>query len=324
MKYLIPEWENQAFIQLVFPHKNTDWSCCLNEAIDVFTKIAYAIASYEKVLICYEDENTIKHLKHKNFIFKKVKNNDTWARDFGAISIKENDEIKLLDFKFNGWGLKYPANYDNLISRSIFKINRSFNFVLEGGSIDTNKEVLLTTSRCLLEENRNYPMTKSEIESFLKQTLYVKEVIWLNHGFLVGDDTDSHIDTLARFINDNTIVYVKCDDKYDIHYEELTKMEEELKKTKFNLIPLPLPSPKYWQDERLPATYANFLIINNAIILPIYEDKNDEYVISLFKELFKYIEIIPINANTLIKQHGSIHCITKEYFSINPILPELA
>ena len=314
MNYLIPEWEKQEFVQLVFPHKNTDWNCCLKEAIDTFTKIAYAIAQYQKVLICFQDKNTISHLKHKNFIFKKVKNNDTWARDFGAISVKIKNEVKLLDFKFNGWGLKYPSNLDNTISRKIFKIHKSYNFVLEGGSIDTNSEVLLTTSKCLLEENRNYPMTKEEIEKFLKKELFIKKVIWLNYGFLEGDDTDSHIDTLARFVNEDTIVYCKCEDKNDIHYNELKKMEKELKDTAFNLIPLPLPSPKIWNNHRLPATYANFLIINDALLLPIYEDKKDKYVYDLFKDIFQNREIIPINANTLIKQHGSIHCITKEYF----------
>jgi len=314
MNYLIPEWEKQEFIQLVFPHKNTDWAPYLNKAIETFTKIAYTIAHFEKVLICYEDENTISHLKHKNFIFKKIKNNDTWARDFGAISVKINNEVKLLDFKFNGWGLKFPSNYDNLISREIFDIYKSYNFVLEGGSIDTNGEVLLTTSKCLLEENRNYPMTKEEIEEFLKKELFVKDIIWLNYGFLEGDDTDSHIDTLARFVNKDTIVYCKCYDENDIHFDELNKMEKELKKTSFNLIPLPLPEAKYFDNERLPATYANFLIINDAVIVPTYNDKNDQTVLNIFKDIFKDREVIGIDASVLIRQHGSIHCITKEYF----------
>ena len=314
MNYLIPEWEKQEFIQLVFPHKNTDWKPYLNEAIETFIKIAYTIAHYEKVLICYEDKNTISHLKHKNFTFKKVKNNDTWARDFGAISVKINNEVKLLDFKFNGWGLKFPSNYDNLISRKIFDIYKSYNFVLEGGSIDTNGEVLLTTSKCLLEENRNYPMTKEEIEEFLKKELFIKDIIWLNHGFLEGDDTDSHIDTLARFVNKDTIVYCKCYDKNDIHFDELNKMEKELKKTPFNLIPIPLPTSKYFDNERLPATYINFLIINNAVIVPTYNDKYDKTALKIFKEIFKDREVIGIDASVLIRQHGSIHCITKEYF----------
>ena len=319
MNYLIPEWEKQEFVQLVFPHQNTDWACCLEDAIDTFSEIAYAIAQYEKVLICYEEKNTISHLKHKNFIFKQIRNNDTWCRDFGAISIKENNKIKLLDFKFNGWGLKFPSNLDNQISREIFNIHKSYNFVLEGGSIDTNGKTLLTTSKCLLEPNRNYPMKKEEIENFLKKELHVNEIIWLNHGFLEGDDTDSHIDTLARFVNEDTIVYCTCNEN-DTHYNELKQMEEELKKTGFNLIPLPIPSPKIWDSHRLPATYANFLIINDAVLLPVYEDDNDKYVYDLFCEIFKDREIIPINANTLIKQHGSIHCVTKEYYSLLSIL----
>jgi len=314
MNYLIPEWEQQEYVQLVFPHKNTDWTCCLEEAVKTFTEIAYAIAQYQKVLICYEDKNTVSHLKHKNFIFRNIKNNDTWARDFGAISVKTENKIKLLDFKFNGWGLKFPSNYDNLISRTLFNIHKSYNFVLEGGSVDTNGKTLLTTSQCLLEPNRNYPLSKDEIEEFLKKELFIEKIIWLNHGFLEGDDTDSHIDTLARFTDEKTIVYCKCDDKNDIHYEELKKMEKELEKTDFNLVPLPLPEPKTWEYHRLPATYANFLIINSAVLLPVYEDNKDRYVYDLFCELFPEREIIPINANTLIKQHGSIHCITKEYF----------
>ncbi len=319
---MIPEWERQEFVQLVFPHKNTDWACCLKEAIKTFSQIAYAIASYEKVLICYEDEETIEHLRHKNFIFKKVKNNDTWARDFGALSVRVGEEVRLLDFKFNGWGLKFAANYDNLISREIFNIHKSYNFVLEGGSIDSNGKTILTTSKCLLEPNRNYPMSKEEIDEFLKRELFVDDIIWLNYGFLEGDDTDSHIDTLARFVNKDTIVYCKCEDKSDVHYDELQKMEEELKKTPFNLIPLPLPSPKFWDNHRLPATYANFLIINEAVLLPVYEDKRDRYVYDMFCEIFPDREIIPINANTLIKQHGSIHCVTKEYFDENLISTE--
>ena len=312
--YLIPEWEKQKFVQLVLPHQNTDWNCYLDEALKTFKEVAYAIAKYQKVLICYQDKKTLKGFKHKNFIFKKIKNNDTWARDFGAISIRKNGKVKLLDFVFNGWGLKFPSNFDNQISRKIFKNLKSFNFVLEGGSIDTNGEVLLTNTQCLLEKNRNYPMNKKEITKFLKKTLKVKDIIWLNHGFLAGDDTDSHIDTLARFVNKNTIVYVKCYDKNDIHYSELNKMEMELKKTDFNLVALPLPKAIYFDGERLPATYANFLIINNAVLLPIYNCKYDKKVIKIFKKLFPNKDIIPIDSNTLIKQHGSIHCITKEYF----------
>jgi agmatine/peptidylarginine deiminase len=314
--YLIPEWETQKYVQLVLPHKETDWSDYLDEALETFKEIAYAIAKYQKVLICYQEKESLKGFNHKNFKFKQVKNNDTWARDFGAISIRENGKIKLLDFVFNGWGLKYPSNYDNNISRKIFKKKKlkSFNFVLEGGAIDTNGEVLLTHKKTMLEKNRNYPLKKEEIEKFLKKELNVKKVIWLNYGFLEGDDTDSHIDTLARFVNKDTIVYLKCYDKEDIHYNELQLMEKELLETGYNLVPLPLPKPIYFEGERLPATYINFLITNRAVLVPTYNCKYDKEVIETFKKLFKKKEIVPINSNVLIRQHGSVHCLTKEYF----------
>jgi len=314
--YLIPEWETQKYVQLVLPHKETDWSDYLDEALETFKEIAYAIAKYQKVLICYQEKESLKGFSHKNFKFKQVKNNDTWARDFGAISIRENGKIKLLDFVFNGWGLKYPSNYDNNISRKIFKKKKlkSFNFVLEGGAIDTNGEVLLTHKKTMLEKNRNYPLKKEEIEKFLKKELNVKKVIWLNYGFLEGDDTDSHIDTLARFVNKDTIVYLKCYDKEDIHYNELQLMEKELLETGYNLVPLPLPEPIYFEGERLPATYINFLITNRAVLVPTYNCKYDKEVIEIFKKLFKKKEIIPIRSNVLIRQHGSVHCLTKEYF----------
>jgi agmatine/peptidylarginine deiminase len=314
--YLIPEWETQKYVQLVLPHKETDWSDYLDEALETFKEIAYAIAKYQKVLICYQEKESLKGFNHKNFKFKQVKNNDTWARDFGAISIRENGKIKLLDFVFNGWGLKYPSNYDNNISRKIFKKKKlkSFNFVLEGGAIDTNGEVLLTHKKTMLEKNRNYPLKKEEIEKFLKKELNVKKVIWLNYGFLEGDDTDSHIDTLARFVNKDTIVYLKCYDKEDIHYNELQLMEKELLETGYNLVPLPLPEPIYFEGERLPATYINFLITNRAVLVPTYNCKYDKEVIETFKKLFKKKEIVPINSNVLIRQHGSVHCLTKEYF----------
>ena len=314
-RYLIPEWEKQDFVQLVLPHKNSDWNCCFDEVIKTFKEIAFTIAKYQKVLILYQEDEILKTFKHRNFIFRKIDTNDTWSRDFGAISIKENGQLKLLDFKFNGWGLKFPSNLDNNISRKLFKYLISYNFTLEGGAIDSNGETLLVTTECLMEKNRNYPLSKNEIDIFLKDVFGIKDIIWIENGYLSGDDTDSHIDTLARFVNKNTIVYMKCYDENDEHFIALNKMEAELKKTNFNLIPLPLPKAIYYEKERLPATYVNFLIINNALLLPIYDDENDQKVIDIFKNIFPNREIIAINSNSLIKQHGSIHCVTKEYFN---------
>ena len=151
------------------------------------------------------------------------------------------------------------------------------------------------------------------------QYLGAKKVLWLNSGALEGDDTDSHIDTLARFIDKDTIMYQTCDDKDDSHYEELKNMEEELKKFRqlngkpFKLIPLPWIEAKWDEDERLPATYANFLIINGAVLVPTYQDKNDEEALKIFKKAFPKRDIIGIDCSTLIRQHGSLHCVTMQY-----------
>ncbi len=226
-----------------------------------------------------------------------------------------------MDFTFNGWGLKFAANYDNLVTRRLFQKRvfksplKTLNFVLEGGSIESNgEEILLTNTQCLLEENRNPEFSKDEIEERLKRYLKVKEVIFLNHGFLEGDDTDSHIDTLARFVSKDTIAYVKCEDEEDIHFKELKKMEEELKKLPFNLIPLPFVKPKFYEGERLPATYANFLFINNAVLVPTYNDENDEKAIKIFEKLFPKRDVIGIDSTILIREHGSIHCATMHSF----------
>jgi agmatine deiminase len=325
---MYPEWYPQEMVQLVFPHQDTDWKPYLQDAIDTFVQLAKIIQRYQKVLIITSNLAYTKSLftNKKNLIFIKLPSNDTWSRDFGGITVSWGNKPTILDFQFNGWGKKYQYNLDNQITtklklKGIFKKYnyKSIPFVLEGGSIDVNSQgVLLTTTQCLLEKNRNPKFTKNKIEQMLKQTLSIKKVLWLEHGALKGDDTDSHIDTLARFVNDNTIVYQTAY-KDDPNYQELKKMEQELKKFKdinnkpFYLIPLPSIKPIFYEDEQLPATYANFLIINKAVIVPTYNDSNDINMISLFKKLFPNRAIIPLDATTLIKQHGSIHCVTMQY-----------
>jgi agmatine deiminase len=331
VKY-IPPWEEQEFIQLVFPHQDTDWAEYLEEAIQTFVNIATIIQKYQKVLIIAQNLSNIKSRfkNKKNLIFVKLNSNDTWSRDFGGISVRDsvNGTITILDFKFNGWGKKYPYKIDNDITKQLkFKgllkqyYHQSIPFVLEGGSIETNGQgVLLTTKRCLLEKNRNPHLTQSTIAKKLQEYLGIKKVLWLESGYLEGDDTDGHIDTLARFIDANTIVYQSCDDKSDTHYEELKKMENELKNftnldnQPFKLLPLPWIKSKYYKDERLPATYANFIFVNGAIIVPTYNDTNDEKCLDIFKKLFPKKDIVGCDCSTLIKQHGSLHCVTMEYF----------
>jgi agmatine deiminase len=259
--------------------------------------------------------------------FIEIPTNDTWTRDYGYISIIEDGEVKLLDFKFDGWGGKFEASLDNEVNRTLHKKGylgttplESIDFVLEGGSIESNGDgVLLTTTRCLCNPNRNGGLSKVEIEDRLKKYLGVKKILWLDYGYLAGDDTDSHIDTLARFVSKDTIVYVQCLDKNDEHYNELKEMEKQLKtfsdinNKPFKLIPLPMPTAKFdKQNNRLPATYANFLITNHALIYPTYSLPEDKTAHSIFKKLFPNKEIIPIECSRLIEQGGSLHCSTMQ------------
>ncbi len=321
------EWERQECVMVNYPHKGSDWICCLEDVKKTYRDIIKAISKYEKCLVICNDvksvRNELKDIINNNIIFTQAKTNDTWIRDYGAIDVFEDDEVVSYDFTFNGWGGKFEAKLDNESNSTLYKngifSNRLIkeDMILEGGSIDTNgKRVLLTTSKCLLNPNRNPSLSKKEIEQKLKKFFGLTKIIWLENGTLIGDDTDSHIDTLARFLNKDTIAYVKCYDKKDKHFNELQKMENELKQTGFNLIPLPLPHPIFYNSERLPATYLNFLFINGAILLPIYNDRNDKKVIKILENFYPKIDIIPIDSTILIREHGSVHCSTMQRFTI--------
>ncbi len=328
------EWEKQRTVLLSFPHEDTDWNNKENEAdleaaLSPFIRIAQAIAYGEAVYIICKDKEKISSMfcSTRNMTFIEIPTNDTWIRDYGYISIKEENETKLLDFSFNGWGGKFEADLDNFVNRALHKKGymgitplEHIDLVLEGGSIESDGDgTILTTTACLCNQNRNDGLSKEEIEKVLDTHLGADKILWLDHGYLAGDDTDSHIDTLARFVNKETIAYVKCKDREDEHYEELKKMEEQLKSfTKkdgkaYKLVKLPMCETKY-NDEgnRLAATYANFLITNDALIYPTYDDKNDKPVGKLFKELFPDREIIPVNCLKLIEQGGSLHCSTMQ------------
>jgi len=332
MRRLPAQWEEQEFVQLVFPHKDTDWNEYFDEAINTFVNIAKIIASYQKCLIVAKELAYVKSLFtnpkiKRNLIFTRIDSNDTWSRDFGGITVSKNGTMTILDFKFNAWGKKFPYKLDNQITQQLkFKgllkqyKHESIAFVLEGGSIDSDGEgTILTTTKCLMEKNRNPNLTKYSIEKQLIDSLGAKRILWLNHGALIGDDTDSHIDTLARFVDKNTIVYQSSDNKNDENYQELKNMEDELKTFKtseglpYKLIALPYIEPKYYQEERLPATYVNFLIINGAVLVPTYNDKNDNKVLNIFKKIFPKRDIVGCDCTTLIKQHGSLHCVTMQY-----------
>ncbi len=322
------EWEPQDSILMVFPHMNSDWADDISSAQSVFLRIASSISATQKLILVCDDVEKTKNFfcYHDRISFVELDTNDTWIRDFGPISLYHDNQRELIDFQFNGWGNKYEASLDNNVTKILhdkwhFMLSPLLqsDFVLEGGSIESDGEgTLMITKKCLLNPNRNPHLTQAEIEEKLRSLLGVKRFLWLEHGELVGDDTDAHIDTLARFIDHKTIAYVTCDDPDDVHFEVLKEMKKELQTFKtidnnpYHLIPLPLPKAIYKDNKRLPATYANFLITNKAILLPIYQDDHDTSIINLFKELFPSREIIPINARRLIEEGGSIHCSTMQ------------
>ncbi|MDO5665462.1 MAG: agmatine deiminase family protein [Bacteroidia bacterium] len=327
------EWYPQSGVQVTWPHADTDWLDILEEVTQCYVTFSKEILKRQKLLVvCPEEDEVVKHFtpeEQKNLIILELKSNDTWSRDHGAISVFINEKPTLFDFGFNGWGLKFAANHDNQITQHLFEqeefkpevqYQSKINFILEGGSIESDGEgTLLTTSQCLLAPNRNQPMTQDEIDKYLKKTLGADRILWLNHGYLAGDDTDNHIDTLARFCNENTIAYVKCDDENDEHFDELKLMENELKSFKtsegesYRLIPLPMADAAYHDGYRLPATYANFLIINGAVLMPTYASAKDKIAKIQLQKAFPGREIIGIDCRPLIKQHGSLHCVTMQF-----------
>ncbi|SFV90903.1 Agmatine deiminase [hydrothermal vent metagenome] len=318
-----------------FPHEETDWydldnPKSLNEALSPFIRIAQAIAYKEPVYIICKDKKKISSMfcSTYNMIFIQLPTNDTWIRDYGYITVDEDGEKRLLDFTFDGWGGKFEATLDNAVNQALYRTGlmgttpiEQIDFVLEGGSIESDGEdTILTTSQCLCNPNRNGGLSKTQVEEKLQKYLGATRVLWLDHGYLAGDDTDSHIDTLARFVNKETIAYVKCDNPEDEHYAALSAMEEQLQRFRqtngnpYTLVPLPMCEAKYDKEgNRLPATYANFLIGNGALVYPTYGDKaNDAKAGEIFKQLFSDREIIPVNCLKLIEEGGSLHCSTMQ------------
>lgn len=327
------EWAPQSGIQLTWPHAGTDWAHMLTEVQVCFAAIAREITQRELLLIVTPEPEEVKKqisatVNMQNVRFMECETNDTWARDHGAITMLDAEGASLLDFMFNGWGLKFASDKDNLITRQAVKVGflngryvNRLGFVLEGGSIESDGlGTLLTTSECLLSPNRNGQMSRDEIEDYLCSVFHLKQVLWLDHGYLAGDDTDSHVDTLARLCSPDTIAYVQCTDTQDEHYEALHQMEEQLKTFRtlngnpYRLLALPMVDKIEEEGERLPATYANFLIMNDAVLYPTYrQPENDQRAKEVLQEAFPEYEIVGIDCRALIKQHGSLHCVTMQY-----------
>ena len=305
---MLAEWEPQSAVQLTWPHKDTDWAPILPEITAVYEEMKREIESRETVIVVDD-----------------IPHNDTWARDHGFITVEENGQLILLDFKFNGWGEKYAAELDNDINRQLYEqqlvkgiYESHLDFVLEGGSIESDgKGTIFTTTCCLMAPHRNQPLTQQEIEQQLKEWLGAERIVWINHGSLIGDDTDGHIDTLVRIAPNDTLLYIGADDEHP----DLLLMEQELQQLRtidghpYRLLRLPMPRPSYDDGERLPATYANYLVINGAVLVPTYNQPDlDQEAISTIGKAFPDREIIGIDCRAVIRQHGSLHCCTMQYY----------
>ena len=323
------EWEPQSQVQLTWPHKGTDWAPMLPEITAVYEAMAREISKREALLVV-APKGTAQPVFNSQLSI--LNSNDTWARDHGFITVEETSDLKsqtsdivLLDFKFNGWGEKFEAELDNAINRQLFDrglvhgtYEDHLDFVLEGGSIESDgKGTIFTTACCLLAPHRNQPLTQTEIEERLKLWLGAERVVWLQHGSLIGDDTDGHIDTLVRICPDDTLLYIGS----DADHPDLVAMEQELQGLRtidgkpYRLLKLPLPRPIYDGEDRLPATYANYLVINGAVLVPTYGQPDlDEEAMSIVQQAYPDREIVGIDCQAVIRQHGSLHCCTMQYY----------
>ena len=329
-----PEWAEQSAVLIAWPHGEGEFSPWLADVEASYESIALAIAKRERLIIACRDEALQQHVTKKlstkldSISFAVIPYDLEWVRDTAPLTVEVGQGPKLLDFRFNSWGNKYEHGNDARLAKNLYDTRvlgktpmESVDFVLEGGSLETDGEgTLLTTARCLLNPNRNPSFSQAQIEDQLKNFFGLNRVLWLYHGHTEGDDTDAHVDTLARFCSTGTICYTTSDNPQDAIYAGLKAMENELQALKttdgkpYKLVPLPVPEPIFSEEgDRLPATYANFLIINGAVLVPLYDDPADAYAFCRLSELFPDRDIIGIPSTPLIRQYGSIHCMTMQF-----------
>lgn len=334
MIYFLPEWTPQDAILMAFPNHNTDWDYILEEAQEQYRRLieAFTKESVHVVLLCDDVEATSIILNNCNqelITYVKLDYNDTWTRDYGPLTVIKDERLRALDFGFNGWGLKFASDKDNLVNlhlmekfliqKSTYRNHRAV--ILEGGSVETDGEgTILTTTRCLCSPNRNGGLSKEEAVEMLQKNLGADHVLFLDYGALEGDDTDSHIDTLARLAPGNIILFTGCRNIDDSQFEELLKMRAQLTMLRnsegepYNLIELPLPDAIFDEEgQRLPATYANYLITDKVIFMPTYgQPTNDHLASQTIRIAFPDHKVVGVDCTTLIKQHGSLHCATMQ------------
>lgn len=330
----IPEWEPVEYILMALPNRNTDWEYIIEEALDQYKRLVKAITDegIKVVLLCHDKAEAIEvmsDIPEHLLTTVPMEYNDTWTRDYGMITVMRNERLRALDFGFNGWGLKFASDKDNLVNLHLnekgilcpLTYRNERDFVLEGGSVETDGNgTVMTTSRCLQSPNRNGGKTKGELNRELCERLGADHVLWLDHGALEGDDTDSHIDTLARLAPHDTIVFTGTKNFDDPQFESLLAMRAQLtlfrtaEGNPYNLVELPLPDPVIDPDgHRLPATYANYLVANGVIFMPTYDQSDkDELAMRSIRIAFPEHKVVGVDCRTLLRQHGSLHCATMQ------------
>lgn len=331
---LPPEWAPQAAVMLTWPRQDGDFARHFDAVERNFIAIAVAIGRFQNLHVNVAEAADALQARlisagvpRQRLIVHEVPNDDVWARDHGPITVIRDGRLVHLDFTFNGWGNKFSASRDNALTAKLDQYGawsapvETVDFVLEGGALEVDgRGTLLTTERCLLAPTRNPHLDKAQIEALLKDRLGLDRVLWLRHGDLLGDDTDGHIDTIARYCDASTIVYQGCDDRSDAHFEDLAAMAEELRAFRdwrgqpYKLVALPLPQAIVDPDDgrRLPAGYANFLILNGAVLVPVYGQPLDAVALDRIRPLFPDREVIGIDCNALIQQYGGLHCVTMQ------------
>ena len=329
------EWEPQSAVLLAWPHAGTDWAARLDSVESTCAALIAAISRCETAIVCTPDAEIGAHAAEclrdagadlSRVRFVEIPYDDTWLRDSGPITLRDGgDRCVLLDFRFTGWGGKFEASQDDalvagLIERGVFRRgaqHQRVDWALEGGAIESDGcGTILTTWKCLQQRHPGQP--RELIELTLRNALSAQRVLSLDHGYLQGDDTDAHVDTLARFAPDDAIVFQACSDPDDPHYKELDAMRRELEALRssdgkpYRLFPLPWPWPIMDEGRRLAASYANYLIINGAVLVPAYGDAVDDAAAQTIALAHPGREVIRIPCRPLIWQNGSLHCMTMQ------------
>ena len=333
--YPLPEWHTQAATLLVWPHRYSDWANMLDEISVCYLELTHAISQSQHVILIYfnqEHKLYITRLCHEHgcnmqrIIMLQIETNDTWVRDYGPQLLLGNNEFQYLDFEFNAWGEQYACRLDNLFSETLFKSAASAQcqyhrapLVIEGGNLEFDSHAtLLTNIACIKRNMVNTSIDTQALINSIKHELSVKRVLTVDVPPLLGDDTGGHIDTLARFIDDDTIIYTECHDSNHPNHSCLLLLKTQLKALTnkqgkpYRLIPLPMPKKLIELGKNIyaPASYVNFVFINDTILVPTHDDEHDQIALEIFTNACPDRKIVGVNALPLLKQFGSLHCAT--------------